>query len=81
MECKKYESRQIAPVSTVGAGDNFNAGVLFGLLNSRIRRQDLPTLNEKEWDSIIKCGIDFATEVCTSSDNYLSKEFAEKYKF
>lgn len=78
---KKYESRKIAPVSTVGAGDNFNAGVLFGLLNSRIRRQDLPTLNEKEWDAIIKCGIDFATEVCGSSDNYLSKEFAGEYTF
>lgn len=76
---KHYEARTIQPVSTVGAGDNFNAGILFGLLRARVRRVDLPTLNERDWDAIINCGLDFAAEVCQSYDNYLSVEFAEKY--
>jgi len=78
---KRYNSHEISPVSTVGAGDSFNAGVLFGLLKSRIRRADLPTLTESEWDTIIKCGLDFASEVCKSFDNYISNEFAERYRF
>lgn len=76
---KHYPVKPVKTVSTVGAGDSFNAGILFGLLRLRIRRQDLPTLTERDWDSIIQCGLDFAGEVCQSYDNYISKEFAESY--
>ena len=78
---KNYPSKHIDAVSTVGAGDSFNAGILFGLLRSRIRRSDLPTLTERDWDAIIRYGIDFASEVCQSYDNYISKEFAEGYSY
>ena len=78
---KKYDSKQITPVSTVGAGDSFNAGIVYGLLRSRIRRSDLPTLTESDWDAIIRCGIEFASEVCKSYDNYISREFAERFTF
>ena len=76
---KHYDVKPIKTVSTVGAGDSFNAGVLFGLLRGRIRRQDLPTLTERDWDSIIQCGLDFSAEVCQSYDNCISKEFAKNY--
>jgi len=76
---KHYDSKSIQTVSTIGAGDSFNAGILFGLLCSRVRRQDLPTLTEKDWDAIIKCGLDFSAEVCQSYENYITKEFAENY--
>jgi len=76
---KHYDSKEIKTVSTVGAGDSFNAGILFGLLRSRIRRQDLPTLTEKDWDEIIQCGLDFSAEVCQSYENYISIEFAQQY--
>jgi len=78
---KHYPARPIQAVSTVGAGDSFNAGILYGLLRSRIRRSDLPTLTERDWDAIIACGLDFAAEVCQSYDNYISKEFAARYTF
>lgn len=78
---KKYQPNPIQTVSTVGAGDSFNAGVLYGLLRSRIRRSDLPGLTEKDWDAIIQCGLDFSAEVCQSYDNYISKRFASKYTF
>lgn len=77
---KHYDVKPIHTVSTVGAGDNFNAGVVFGLFRSGILRSDLPTLTEKDWDGIIQCGLDFAAEVCQSWDNSITKEFASAYR-
>lgn len=76
---KHYPSKVVETLSTVGAGDSFNAGILFGLLRYRVHRSDLSSLTERDWDSIIQCGLDFASEVCQSYDNYISKEFAESY--
>ena len=75
-----YEASPLQPLSTIGAGDNFNAGVIFGLLKYNIRHQDLATLSEEMWGRIVRCGIDLASEVCRSYDNYISKEFAELYR-
>lgn len=72
---KDYPVEPIETVSTIGAGDNFNAGLVFGLLKNRIRKADLDELTEAEWDKIIASGMSFSKEVCTSIDNYISKEF------
>lgn len=74
-----YDSPDIQPLSTIGAGDNFNAGIIYGLLKYNVRHADLPSLDEETWGKIIRCGTDLASEVCQSYDNYISKEFAEKY--
>lgn len=66
-------------ITTHGAGDNFNAGILYGLLKNNVRHRDLATLPKETWANIIRCGIDLATEVCRSYDNYISKEFATSY--
>ncbi|MDR1880623.1 MAG: carbohydrate kinase [Tannerellaceae bacterium] len=76
---ERFESRMLSPVSTIGAGDNFNAGLVYGLLKYGIRRDDLPQLGKEEWGKIIRCGMDLATEVCLSYDNYISKDFASRY--
>lgn len=79
-DCRQhYDSPSIRPVSTIGAGDNFNAGILYGLLKYNVRHHDLPGLPQETWANIIRCGIDLATEVCQSYDNYISKEFAASY--
>lgn len=75
----EYASAPIHPVSTIGAGDNFNAGILYGLLKYDIRRADLDTLSEKQWEQVIRCGLDFSAEVCCSFDNYISQAFADNY--
>ena len=75
---KDYPVEPLQTVSTIGAGDNFNAGLVFGLLKTRIRKADLDELTEADWDKIIASGMSFSKEVCTSLDNYISKEFAEK---
>ena len=73
---KDYEVAPLQTVSTIGAGDNFNAGLVYGILKNRIRRADLDELTEEDWDKIIASGMAFSREVCVSLDNYISKEFA-----
>ena len=73
---KDYPVEPLQTVSTIGAGDNFNAGLVFGLLKNRIRKADLDELTETDWDKIVASGMSFSKEVCTSLDNYISKEFA-----
>ena len=78
--CKDYPVTPLKAVSTIGAGDNFNAGVVYGLLKYRVRRADLAELTEADWDAIIRCGMDFSGDVCKSVSNSVSKEFAESYR-
>ena len=75
---KHYPIEPITPVSTIGAGDNLNAGILYGLIKYRVRRDDLDNLSERDWDDIIRCGLEFAAETCNQTDNYISREFAAK---
>ncbi len=74
-----YDVPAITPVSTIGAGDNFNAGLIYGLIKHHIGYHDLPQINEAIWAKIIQCGIDFSTEVCQRTFNYISPEFKESY--
>lgn len=76
---KKYSVKSITPVSTIGAGDSFNAGVIYGIIKNQIMYTDIASCNPEIWDDIIITAIDFATEVCLHMDNYISKDFAEKY--
>lgn len=77
---KDYPVNQIETVSTVGAGDNFNAGIVYGLLTNRIRKTDLSELTERDWDSIMQCGLDFSAEACRNIGNSISLEFARAYR-
>ena len=67
-------------VSTIGAGDNFNAGLIYGMLKYDVRYRDLQHLSEETWDKVIQCGQDFAAEVCKSFNNSISGEFAANYR-
>lgn len=75
---KEYVIPPVEAVSTIGAGDNFNAGIIYGLLKYNIRYDDLNTMDEATWDKIVGYGMEFAAEVCKSFNNSVSKEFAEK---
>ena len=78
---KNFKVEKIDTVSTIGAGDNFNAGVIYGLIKYDVRRENLKEIDEQTWDKIIKCGKDLAANVCQTFNNSISKEFAEKYRF
>lgn len=74
---KEYDIPPLEAVSTVGAGDNFNAGIIYGLLKYDVHRDDLASLDTATWDKVIACGMAFAAEVCRSVGNSISPEFAK----
>lgn len=74
-----YDALAIEPQSTIGAGDNFNAGLIFGLLKEDVRLKDLTDLTPDSWERIIQHGMALAGEVCQSYDNYISTDFASRY--
>ena len=73
---KQYPVVPTETVSTIGAGDNFNAGFIYGLIRHRITRNDVERgLTEQQWDAAIESGLSFSAEVCRSLYNYVSPEF------
>lgn len=76
---KQYPVPAIHTVSTIGAGDNFNAGFLFGLIREGVTRGDIEAgLTEQQWDRAIESGLTFSAEVCSSLYNYVSPEFGKE---
>lgn len=70
----------IDPISTIGAGDTFNAGILYGMHQMGCRAGDLLTLSAGDWTEIVKDAMAFSKEVCLSYDNYLPESFVKQYK-
>lgn len=75
---KRYKVNKIQTISTIGAGDNFNAGCLYGIMKNGVLRKSLVTLPYEVWDSIVEAGQTLAAEVCQSYNNSISKEFAKQ---
>lgn len=65
-------------VSTVGAGDNFNAGFIYGLLRLGITRDQLPHLDRQGWQGLVDYATRFAGQACQSTDNFVSTAFASQ---
>lgn len=68
-------------VSTIGAGDNFNAGFIYGMMKYGISREQTEKgLTESQWDKVIGCALQFSANVCKSLNNYVDEEFAKNLK-
>lgn len=65
----------INPVSTIGAGDNFNAGIIKAILDCQIQKSDELILTSDDWLNIAAYGIEFSSEVCMQIDNYVNTRF------
>jgi fructokinase len=74
-----YPVPKIQPVSTIGAGDNFSAGLIYGFYKNQLNLDDMGKISKKTWDDIIGQAIRFAQHVCMSYDNYLSGEYAKNF--
>ena len=73
---KDYDIESLKTVSTIGAGDTFNAGIIYGLLRQHITRDDIQNgLTEAQWDRLIASGKAFSAECCKDIYNYVGKEF------
>ena len=75
-----FPVKKITPVSTIGAGDNFNAGMMASMYFNNISADMLTSMGDDLWKAVITSGVDFASEVCMSYENYISEVFAEKLK-
>ncbi len=75
----QFPVNKITPVSTIGAGDNFNAGMIAAIYKNGITNEEPEVMGEEKWRKVITSGVSFATDVCLSYENYISAEFAEKY--
>ena len=67
-------AQHITPVSTIGAGDSFNAGTTCGLLDENVSAADTqnPQTFVPALTQAMRKGVDFATEVCLSLENYIA---------
>lgn len=74
------EVESLEPLSTIGAGDTFNAGLLFGIWKNGYSKEQIKKLDTKQWEELISIASRFSGAVCLSYDNYLPKEYAEHYK-
>lgn len=78
---KEYPVSAIDVVSTIGAGDNFNAGFVYGIIKYGITRAMVTDgLTEAQWDQLIGCAQAFSADCCKSINNYVSTEFGDKMK-
>jgi len=76
----KFQVPKIKPLSTIGAGDTFNAGIIYGLIQNKVEKKGIKTIKDQSLEDIINRSADFAAQVCLSEDNYLSTEFCRKLK-
>lgn len=77
---KSYSVPKVEVVSSVGAGDNFNAGAVYGMMLETVERDTIDRLTAEKWDAIIGCGLDFSAHACTLVDNYIEKSWADNYR-
>lgn len=73
---KEYAMPKTETVSTIGAGDNFNAGFIYGMIKYGVTRDDVEQgLSEDVWDKLIATATAFSADCCKDIFNYISKEF------
>ena len=72
---KHYGVPTIEPVSTIGAGDTFNAGIIYSLYKNKVTQKSIHTKTENFWDELADNSTRFAQHVCMSYENYVTPEF------
>ena len=76
---KEYAMPKTETVSTIGAGDNFNAGFIYGMIKYGVTRDDVEQgLSEEVWDKLIATATAFSADCCKDIFNYISKEFGQR---
>ncbi|MBN2805119.1 MAG: hypothetical protein JXR22_00530 [Prolixibacteraceae bacterium] len=69
----------VQTISTMGAGDNFSAGLMYGFVLDGINTGELSQLKPSDWQKLVGHAIAFASDVCQSDSNYIAESFAKAY--
>jgi fructokinase len=78
---KSYPVDDTPTVSTIGAGDNFNAGFVYGLIKNGVTKNMLEEgLSEELWDKLVYSAQQFSYNVCQSLGNSIDVEFGKVMK-
>ena len=64
-----YAIPSIVPVSTIGAGDNFNVGIIHALISKHISKP----YHQESLSAMAEGGIKLAAEVCLRTENYIAR--------
>ena len=76
---REYPTPPTDTVSTIGAGDNFNAGLIYALLRDGITRADIERgLTAAQWDRLVECAQEFSADCCKDIFNYVSVQFGQQ---
>lgn len=76
-----YPVEKITTVSTIGAGDNFNAGFIYGLVQQGITREQLAGgLDKATWQLLEDTAQLFSQDCCKHLGNYISPALAAQLK-
>lgn len=78
---KQYPVLPTETVSTIGAGDNFNAGFIYGLIKYGINRSDIEVgISQQQWDQLLASAQAFSANCCRSLNNSIDEAFAQQLK-
>ena len=78
---KQYPVLPTETVSTIGAGDNFNAGFIYGLIKYGINRSDIEVgISQQQWDQLLASAQAFSANCCRSLNNSIDETFAQQLK-
>lgn len=74
----EFPTAPVKTVSTIGAGDNFNAGFVYGVYKAYVDGKELAfdKMFVEAWQPLIASGQRFSSAVCQSFDNYVDKNFS-----
>ncbi|TAJ06915.1 carbohydrate kinase [Marinilabiliaceae bacterium JC017] len=72
---KIYKIPPMQTCSTIGAGDNFNAGIIAALIDLGLNGDEGYGFNEQQMDHMMASGMAFSLEVCKSFENYVPMDF------
>jgi fructokinase len=71
-----FPAKKIETVSTIGAGDNFNAGFCYALMHEGINKADaLQSAELAIWQTLVSTAQRFSSCVCQTLDNYVPVGF------
>lgn len=79
-EYYSFPINEVKAISAVGAGDSFNAGLVYMLLQLHDSLQSLTILSSNDWKKIVAFASELAANVCMTHENYISNDFAKQLR-